>query len=431
MKLDSYKEKIRTLSDRIVEAQKPIRILDSIKWPDSVETSVVASDGKEMPKIDKAYYEKHLPLGYEPTVKMAEFSVLIRDIKKELGPKDELGKILTNTAEEYHDVVAMLAARGTKKFYEYSCKLYGSPRDPFFDNVTTSEKLALLLKRIFVRLDETAIGPPKKKDIPAREAVRILKSRFDKSFLNGCVEVKLSDGIVADAAAGSSYVKIRQDAFFSQRDIDLLEVHEGWTHVATSVNGSLQTTARWMAKGPPRCTMTQEGLALLMEVITFRSYPHRANKVIDRILGVVKAEQGADALELYRFYRDDGLTEHESYRAMMRVCRGGLVTGGAPFTKDISYAGGFIKNYNFIRIAIRRGRPELVRFLFCGKLNVEDIPLLYSRHLEGIVDAPVYLPPPFVDLSGLAVWMSFSNYLNEVDLQTVRDKYEDLFKKYL
>ncbi|EKD42753.1 MAG: hypothetical protein ACD_73C00032G0001, partial [uncultured bacterium] len=199
----------------------------------------------------------------------------------------------------------------------------------------------------------------------------------------------------------------------------------------TTANGLLQSTAKWLAKGPPRATITQEGLAILMEVLTFRTYPRRARKINDRLLGIAMAEDGANALELFAYYQNQGYSVEESYRNMMRVCRGGLPAGGAPFTKDICYCQGFIENYNFIRTAIRHGRPELIRFLFAGKLHVRDVPLIYQKYLEGIVEAPTYIPPPFTDLSGLAVWMSFSNYLNQVDLKTVQDDYDALFSKYL
>ena len=78
------------------------------------------------------------------------------------------------------------------------------------------------------------------------------------------MRVEVDDTLLADAAAGSDYVKIRSGATFSQRDIDILEVHEGWVHVATSLNGQAQPVARWLAKGPPRTTAVQEGLAALV-----------------------------------------------------------------------------------------------------------------------------------------------------------------------
>ena len=105
--------------------------------------------------------------------------------------------------------------------------------------------------------------------------------------------------------------------------------------------------------------------------------------------------------------------------------------GGAPFTKDISYCLGFIENYNFIRTAIRNGRPEIVPFLFAGKLHVDDVPLIYQKSMEGVVCAPTLLPPQFQDLNGLAVWMTFSNFLNAVDMSKVSTHYDSLFKKFL
>src|SRR5690606_4790082 len=119
----------------------------------------------------------------------------------------------------------------------------------------------------------------------------------------GQVQVDLSDGIVADAAAGSSYIKINQGAKFSRQEIDILEVHEGWVHVATSLNGLRQRHATWLSKGPPRCIATQEGLAVLMEVVTLKGFPERVRKINDRIRGIHLAENGADFLEVFEFYQ--------------------------------------------------------------------------------------------------------------------------------
>jgi uncharacterized protein (TIGR02421 family) len=241
----------------------------------------------------------------------------------------------------------------------------------------------------------------------------------------------LSDGILADAAAGGDVVKIKEGTLFSSREIDILEVHEGWVHVGTTQNGQNQHVAKWLSKGPPRCSATQEGLAVIMEIFTFRSFPKRAKHINDRIIGIDKAEDGANILELIEFYRTEGYSEDECIANAKRVFRGGVVEGGAPFTKDISYCRGFIENYNFMRAAIRAGKPHLIPFIFCGKLHVNDVPLLYQKYKEGIVDAPVHLPPQFRDLNGLAVWMSFSSFLNTIDLKRIQEHYDKLFTTYL
>ena len=258
-----------------------------------------------------------------------------------------------------------------------------------------------------------------------------LNERFKHYFTEDQVAAKLSDGIIADAAAGGDTVKIRSESFFSERDVDILEVHEGWVHVGTTRNGSAQHVAKWLAKGPPRVTATQEGLAVIMEIFTFRSYPRRAKQINDRILAIEKVEEGADLIELMEFYRTEGYSEDDCLSNAKRVFRGGPLTGGAPFTKDLCYCRGFIENYNFMRAAVRAGRPELLPFVFVGKAHVDDIPLLYQKYQEGIVDSPRYLPPQFKDLHGLAVWMSFSSFLNMVDLKRIQEHYDKLFRNHL
>ena len=58
--------------------------------------------------------------------------------------------------------------------------------------------------------------------------------------------------------------------------------------------------------------------------------------------------------------------------------RGGLLEGGAPFTKDVCYLDGLLRVTNFLRIALTRGQSGLARQLFAGKLAVEDVPLFDS-----------------------------------------------------
>ena len=61
----TYKEKIKQLSDRIVEVQKPIHILNSIKWDSAIEKQFFAAKGKELPKVDAAFYAK-TAIGFDP-----------------------------------------------------------------------------------------------------------------------------------------------------------------------------------------------------------------------------------------------------------------------------------------------------------------------------------------------------------------------------
>jgi len=426
----TYKEKIKRLSERLVEVQKNIHVLDTIKWDASIEQNLRKSGFKEMPKINAEYYSK-ISLGFDPNSKIQELTETAKDIEATLGTEDPIGKLLIKICEEYVDVVQMLLSRGTKQFWEYSKKLYGSPKDTFFEDKNTILEMGQMLYSILSRIDDAVLGPEYPATINAETCVQSLNERFKTYFQDNSVRAKISDGIVADAGAGSDLVKIRQGKMFSSRDVDLLEVHEGWVHVGTTLNGSRQHVAKWLSKGPPRCAATQEGLAIIMEIFTFRTYPLRARHINDRILGIDKVEDGANILDLLEFYRTEGYSEDDCLANVKRIFRGGLVEGGAPFTKDISYCRGFIENYNFMRAAIRAGRPELIPFLFLGKLNIDDVPLLYQKHKEGIIDAPRYLPDQFKDISGIAVWMSFSSFLNLVDLKRIQEHYDKLFKSYI
>lgn len=421
----SYKEVVSQLAARIVEAQRPIRVLNAIRWEDSVEEQLKKSKYKEMPKVDYANIE----LGFDPREKAEVFEGIARDIDRELGERDAIGRIMTTTALEYRDVVHMLASRGTPAFYAYSRKLYGSPKDTFPDGKSTVRDLGHLLYEILTNVDDNLLGPQFERTIGADQAVTILNERFASYFVDAEVSVSADDAIVADAAAGNDYVKIRKGARFSPRDIDILEVHEGWVHVATSLNGQRQTVAKWLAKGPPRTTAVQEGLAALLELFTFRTYPRRARRLNDRLLAVDKAEDGASFLDVFEWFRTEGYDEDECFHAARRVFRGGLLEGGGPFTKDASYCKGIVLNYSFIRTAIQHNHVNLIPFLFVGKVAHEDVPILARRAHDGVVKAPHYLPAIFRDLNGLAVWMAYSTFFGKLGDDAISDHYAKLFAR--
>jgi uncharacterized protein (TIGR02421 family) len=241
----------------------------------------------------------------------------------------------------------------------------------------------------------------------------------------GVVRVRLSDGILADAAAGADYIKIRKEAKFNERDLRVLEVHEGWVHLGTTMNGSQQPVCTFLSKGPPSSTITQEGLAILMEIITFASYPSRLHRLANRIRAVNVAEQGGSFLDVYRFFLEQGLSEPESYANAARIFRGSTPEG-APFTKDLSYNKGFIMIYNYMRLAVRKGMLAQIPLMFCGKTTLEDMRTLSQYVEEGIIAPPRFLPPQIADLNGITAWMCYSNFLNRLDLSRIQDDYASI-----
>ena len=458
----SYKEVVARLAERIVDAQRPIRVLQALRWDASFEEKFLKNRQRELPKIGAAYYER-VDLGFDPLERAELFEQIARDVDREVGERDAIGQIMIATALEYRDVVRMLAGRGTPAFYEWSRKLYGSPKDKFPDGRASVRDLGHLLYGVLTSVDEpgvyraaaaaaaaaaVAAAAPAAgvgtragagaapvvasvfdRTIDASEAARMLGERLAAFFGDTHVSVEADDGILADAAAGSDYVKVRSLAKFSARDIDILEVHEGWVHVATSLNGQAQPVAKWLAKGPPRTSAVQEGLAALLEMLTFRTYPRRARRLNDRVLAVDKAEDGASFVDLFEWFRTEGYEEDECFHNARRVCRGGVLEGGAPFTKDACYCKGIVLNYAFIRSAIQHGRADLLPYLFVGKVAHEDIPVLARRVADGVVKPPVYLPPMFRDPSGLSIWMAYSTFFSQLGSEAIAEHYARLFAR--
>lgn len=212
--------------------------------------------------------------------------------------------------------------RGSKRFSEISKQLYGSTGDHLVSDKNTVLQMSLLLYKILTGIKNTLTIPGNEKNLSADQAMEDLNGRFLHTYGDHRIEAVISDGIISDAAAGGDKIKLRKDAMFSKRDLDIFEVHEGWVHVGTTINGRLQNVAKWLSIGPPRCTSTQEGLAVLMEIFTFRTSVMRAQIINDRIIAVAKAEDGANLVEVFEYFRTEGYGEEDCIKNSFRVFRG-------------------------------------------------------------------------------------------------------------
>ncbi|EZH78641.1 MAG: flavohemoglobin expression-modulating QEGLA motif protein [Pseudomonas sp.] len=423
-KLDDYQLCIRALSDRIVEAQTPIRVLDAVKWDDGIRDAFLKAKGKQPPAVNRDYYLSR-PLAFDAAAKKLEFQNIERDITRHLGQFNPVGQIMRRMCKEYRMVIRMLEARGTEDFGLISQELYGAATDAFHAGDPTLADLGLMLSDYLNNIAARGDLEDEPKVLGAADAVNILQQRLAGVFGDDTIRVFESDGILADAAAGADYIKIRSDARFNERDVKALEVHEGLVHVGTTLNGLNQPICTFLAKGPPSSTVTQEGLAILMEVIAFASYPTRLRKLTNRTRAIHMAEEGADFLEVFEFFREQGYGLEGGYSNASRVFRGSL-PNGLPFTKDLSYLKGFILIYNYIQLAVRKGKLEQIPLLFCGKTTLEDMRTLRKLVDEGLVLPPKYLPPQFQDLNALSAWMCFSNFLNHLSLDRIEADYANI-----
>lgn len=423
--MTTHHQIVRDLSDRIVAAQVPIRILDGIKWDESIKAAFFKQGAKALPPVDLAYYQRY-PLPYNPEDKIAEFRSIIRDTKNHLGQYSPISHIMVHRCEDYMKAIEMLTARGTPRFAQLSMELYGAPDDAFNPGGPRLSELGSLLEGTLKTLSKEIASDADVKRFSAEETMTILQDKLSGYFTEHPKNfVKLSDNIIADAAAGAESIKINANSTFSERDLKYLEVHEGWVHLGTTLNGSSQPYCTFLGKGTPPSSITQEGLAVIAEIFTFSSYPARMLKIINRVKSLDLVRQGANFLDIYRFYREQDYDEEDSYNNSVRVFRGSL-PDGKPFTKDLSYSKGFLLIYNYIRLAVKKGLVKHINTFFVGKTLIDEIQFLTNLIEEGLVAPPMYIPPQFRDIAALSAWMSFSIYLNKFDLETIEAQYDHI-----
>ena len=181
-----------------------------------------------------------------------------------------------------------------------------------------------------------------------------------------------------------------------------------------------------MAAGHPGTTKTQEGLAVFSEYITNSIDLDRLRRLADRIIAIQMAIEGADFLDVYQYFLGRIGSESQAYENSRRVFRGGVLTGGAPFTKDGVYLEGLIRVHNFLKAIAANGRADCLKLLFCGKLDIEDIPVLYKLEKMGLCKPAKYLPPWVKDARYLLAYLTCSGFLNKMDVTSIYAHYDDL-----
>jgi len=140
-------------------------------------------------------------------------------------------------------------------------------------------------------------------------------------------------------------------------------------------------------------------------------------------LAVDKSEDGADFLEVFEWFRTEGYDEERCFWNTQRIFRGGLLEGGAPFTKDIVYTKGIVLNTNYLTSAIAAGRADLIRWLFVGKIALEDVSVLAAHAHEGLVRPPQHVPAMFTDLNGLSIWLGITAFWGRLENQAIQQHF--------
>ena len=395
-------DQIRQLSDRLIEAQRSLRILEAIHWQPEIEERFFARRACELPQVTSQIYHRY-PLSFDPRAKNRELQELERDICKQLGHANACSQMMVRRSRECRQVVQMLASRGKPAFAAHSRELFGTSAWKSESSGLSLKAFGRLIKGTIanLQLSDRNVGPLH----DAERAATILRDSLGRHFGAGVpFRVRVNRRITADASAGGTTIKLRAGATFTEPDLRLLEVHEGWVHLATTLNGRAQPCCTFLRRCTPSATVTQEGLAVLTEILAGTSQPQRLRRLANRIEAIGIAEAGADFLQVYRFFVEEGEQPRAAYQQAQRVFRGSLPSGCGPFTKDLAYSKGLILLLEFLDRAQRTGQIGQATLLFSGKTCVTEIPHLAQLIDEGLIVAPSRVPALFAVPSALELW---------------------------
>ncbi len=400
------------LDARIVRVARDLRVLSLASWPASVQRTFLA---------DLARGQRRLPRFDYPARDFSQARQELDAIAAAADPGHPLGAYVAESAHDWSLAARMLEALGTSEAGALSVMLYGHPHDPLPGGGVTTREAARHFIGIADELDHELVAPEEQVRISATALQLQLQNQLDAFFGGRVVSVELDPELIAKAAAGAYRIRLRDGAAYSDYDRAQLLHHEALVHSLTALNGRAQPTLPSLAMSSPRVTATQEGLAVLAELITGSIDIERMKRVSLRTEAIAMAMDGADFLQVFDWFVAAGQGAEESFASAQRVYRGVPPGGGSAFAKDTVYLRGLVEVHTFFRHALHEGRLHQCRRLFAGKMTLDDVARLDPLFDAGVLAPPRWLPDWVARANGLAGQLAFSLFANRIRLDRLTD----------
>jgi len=415
---DKELTKLTEAAALLQSAKARMPILRSVSWDRQIADHFFTSNCKEPPQPE------YVPVETTPSL---ERIFAARALIDGTSPVHDW---LNRFADITEETAALLSSINTPEFHSHSRALYGSPTAPITDGERTALDLAERLDQLLSEFDNGDATLEPVKSITASDLKIALEAALPEHFGDASPRIKITASVSAKAVAGKNYIKLREDAVFSDLDLTQLLQHEALIHIATGINGRAQRAFPILGESSPGNARTQEGLAVFAEFISGALDPRRFKRLADRVLAIQMSANGANFLELFDFFQTQNPTDDpfEAFENTRRIVRGGLVNGGGPFTKDAVYLQGLLEVHNYLRTAIKKGDTDYFRLLFVGKIDLSDLDAIKMLWDSGIIVAPKYLPSWAKDLRYLLSYLAYSTFLNEINLDTVAKRFSTLFE---
>ncbi len=398
------------LDRRLIGLMGKVRVLGALSWPEHVIAEFLTNYQAGNPQLPE---NVHAPLADDDACEQLEA------LAAEADRKDPLQHFVAKTADCFAVAAHMLRERGTPGFVARSTALYGLPSDRMPGSAISHLDAANMLIETTKDLAAVGVGHDEGVCLMPEYVASEIRKRVEPVLGKDTPEFEIDLQLASKAAASATRIRLRGGTCFSRADIYQLAQHEALVHSLTAINGRRQPLLGCMGAGSPRTTLAQEGLATVAELTTGSMDIARLRRIALRICATHIALEGADFLDVFRFFLDHGQTEIESAHSTGRVFRGGDVRGRIAFTKDVVYLCGMVAVHTFLHKAIAEARPELIRRVFAGRLALSDLVELAPCFESGEVAEPVYLPPWAKDLDRLAAYLAFSSVINRINLNAI------------
>ncbi|WP_313458690.1 flavohemoglobin expression-modulating QEGLA motif protein [Stenotrophomonas sp.] len=393
------------LDAQLVEAVGDIKLLGLTSWPAALQAPFLASVARGQPVLPQVDY---------PKLDFGETRQALAKISDRCDPSHPLGQYVQRSAQSWDLAAGLLESLGTAAVDGYSVQLYGAPEQPLPGHGPSTREAARHFIQIAQELDHELLAPEEQVPVSATALMLQLQSDLDAFFESRIIQVQLDPDLISKAAAGPTRIRLRTSARFSAYDRAQLFHHEALVHSLTALNGREQPHLPSLALSSPRVTATQEGLATFAEQITGSIDIERLKRISLRTEAIAMAREGADFIQVFRYFCDAGQNHEESFASAQRVFRGVPTVGGAAFTKDTVYLRGLVSVHTFFRHMLAEDRLQICRWLFAGKMSLTDAIEFAPLFEEGILRPPRWLPHWVSRANGLAGMLAFSLFANRI-----------------
>ncbi len=400
------------LDARLLKAARGIKLLSEASWPARVQQEFLAELARGNVALPQVEYAKR------------DHAAARRELEAVAAECDEshpLGAYVADSARQWAMAARLLENLGTAQAGECAVQLFGRPDVALPGNGPSVREAARHFIAIAGELDHELLAPEEQVTVSATALQLQMQNDLDEFFGARVITVELDPDLIAKAAASATRIRLRDGAEFSDYDRHQLFFHEALVHSLTALNGREQHVLPSLALSSPRATETQEGLATFAEQMTGSIDIGRLKRLSLRIEAIAMALDGADFVQVFRYFQQAGQDDAESFASAQRVFRGVPVTGGVAFTKDAVYLRGLIDVHTFFRQCLQRDELRLCRWLFAGKMRLDDVRRFAPLFEDGTLAPPRWLPPWLQRASGLAGMLAFSLFANRIRMDQLHD----------